>query len=175
MPNPVRPLLWFCTPRARGRHRPMQASPKVYTPKAVRIFCRYPAAAWLLPLDKRELGTALAAMLAACGHVQVPCTPPAVELHLLNDAAIGLANRRCLGCTGPTNVLSFPGGSDSPGSLLFSLDTLRRECLLYGQDPAEHALRLLAHGMAHLCGLDHGEQMDMVSQIFMDAAVQAVA
>ena len=57
---------------------------------------------------------------------------------------------------------------------MFSLDTLRRECLLYGQEPAEHALRLLAHGMAHLCGLDHGEQMDMASQIFMDAAMEAV-
>lgn len=108
-------------------------------------------------------------MLAACDKVQVPCPPPAVELHLLDDASIGVANRRCLGCTGPTNVLSFPGGSDTPGTLLFSLDTLHRECLLYGQEPAEHALRLLAHGMAHLCGLDHSEQMDMVSQFFMDA------
>lgn len=153
----------------------MQLSPSVHPQESVRIFSRYAAAAWLLPLDKRELVAALAAMLAACGEAQVPCPPPAVELHLLDDAAIGVANRRCLGCTGPTNVLSFPGGCDAPGTLLFSLDTLRRECLLYGQEPAEHALRLLAHGMAHLCGLDHGEQMDAVSQIFMDAAIQAVA
>ena len=154
---------------------PMRLSPTVHPLESVRIFSRYAAAAWLLPLDKRELMAALAAMLAACGKVQVPCPPPAVELHLLDDASIGVANRRCLGCTGPTNVLSFPGGCDSPGTLLFSLDTLRRECLLYGQEPAEHALRLLAHGMAHLCGLDHSEQMDMVSQIFMDAAIEAVA
>ena len=153
----------------------MRLRPEVRTPEAVRIFSRYSAAAWLLPLDRRELMAALAAMLAACGEAQVPCVPPAVELHLLDDAAIGVANRRHLGCTGPTNVLSFPGGYDCPGTLLFSLDTLRRECLLYGQEPAEHALRLLAHGMAHLCGLDHGEQMDMVSQIVMDAAIQAVA
>ena len=153
----------------------MQASPPAPSAAAVRIFCRYSAAAWLLPLDRRELAAALAAMLAACGMAPVPCTPPAVELHLVDDAAIGVANRRCLGCTGPTNVLSFPGGCDSPGTLLFSLDTLRRECLLYGQEPAEHALRLLAHGMAHLCGLDHGEQMDTASQIFMDAAIAAVA
>ena len=153
----------------------MQASPEVHAPEAVRIFCRYSAAAWLLPLDRRELYAALAAMLAACSTVQVACAPPAVELHLLDDAAIGIANRRCLGCTGPTNVLSFPGGSDSPGTLLFSLNTLHRECLLYGQEPAEHALRLLAHGMAHLCGLDHGEEMDVLSQIFMDAAVEAIA
>jgi metalloprotein, YbeY/UPF0054 family len=114
-------------------------------------------------------------MLEACGKARVPSTPLAVELHLLNDAAISAANRRCLGCTGPTNVLSFPGGSDAPGSLLFSLDTLRRECLLYGQEPAEHALRLLAHGMAHLCGLDHGEQMDAASAVFMQAAAAALA
>ena len=152
----------------------MHAGEPVNLQARVCIFRRY-AAAWLLPLDKRQLVAALAAMLEACGKARVPSTPLAVELHLLNDAAISAANRRCLGCTGPTNVLSFPGGSDAPGSLLFSLDTLRRECLLYGQEPAEHALRLLAHGMAHLCGLDHGEQMDMVSQIFMDAAIQAVA
>ena len=153
----------------------MQASPLAQSPETVRIFGRYSAVAWLLPLDRRELGAALAAMLAACGTASVPCTPPAVELHLVDDAAIGVANRRCLGCTGPTNVLSFPGGCDSPGTLLFSLDTLHRECLLYGQEPTEHTLRLLAHGMAHLCGLDHGEQMDMASQIFMDAAIEAVA
>jgi probable rRNA maturation factor len=153
----------------------MQLSPPVRSRETVRLFSRYSAAAWLLPLDRRELVTALAAMLAVCEAAQVPCAPPAVELHLVDDAAIGAANRRCLGCTGPTNVLSFPGGCDSPGTLLFSLDTLRRECLLYGQEPAEHALRLLAHGMAHLCGLDHGEEMDAVSQILMDAAIEAVA
>lgn len=153
----------------------MQQSPPVTPQETVRLCSRYSAAAWLLPLDKRELVAALAAMLAVCDEAQVPCAPPAVELQLVDDAAIGAANRRCLGCTGPTNVLSFPGGCDSPGTLLFSLDTLRRECLLYGQEPAEHALRLLAHGMAHLCGLDHGEQMDAVSQIFMDAAIETVA
>ena len=153
----------------------MQASPKAQPPEAIKIFVRYSAAAWLLPLDRRELGAALSAMLAACGKAHVPCTPPAVELHLVDDAAIGVANRRCLGCTGPTNVLSFPGGSDSPGTLLFSLDTLRRECLLYGQEPGEHALRLLAHGMAHLCGLDHSAQMDAVSDYFMVVAAEAVA
>lgn len=141
----------------------------------VRIFCRYAATAWILPLDRRQQRAALEAMLAAADHANVPVVPPAVELHLLDDAAMSAANRRCMGCQGPTNVLSFPGGCDSPGTLLFSLDTLRRECLLYGQEPGEHALRLLAHGMAHLCGLDHGEQMDAVSGYFMEAAAEAVA
>ncbi len=140
----------------------------------VRIFCRYPATAWVLPLDRRQLRAALAAMLAAAEQAHVPVAPPAVELHLVDDAAMSVANRRCMDCQGPTNVLSFPGGCDSPGTLLFSLDTLRRECLLYGQEPGEHALRLLAHGMAHLCGLDHSAQMDAVSDYFMIVAAEAV-
>ena len=142
---------------------------------AVRIFYRYAAAAWILPLDRRQQRAALAAMLAAAEQANVPVVPPAVELHLVDDAAMSAANRRCMGCQGPTNVLSFPGGCDSPGTLLFSLDTLRRECLLYGQEPGEHALRLLAHGMAHLCGLDHSAQMDAVSDYFMVVAAEAVA
>lgn len=66
-------------------------------------------------------------------------------------------NLRYMGCHGPTNVLSFPideqiaGPEDEDvpvqlGSLVFSVDTLHRETLLYGQDPEEHCLRLLATG-----------------------------
>ena len=68
----------------------------------------------------------------------------------------------------------LPGGEDLPGILLLSLDTLARECLLYGQEPAEHALRLLAHGMGHLAGLDHGPAMDRVCAACFDAARQAL-
>ena len=57
-----------------------------------------------------------------------------------------------------------------PGTLLFSVDTLYRECLLYGQPPQEHAIRLLAHGMGHLMGLDHGPAMDAVCALMEEAA-----
>lgn len=123
--------------------------------------------------------TALEAMLeispdAAPHAVEEVQVPAEVELFLLDDAAIADANARYLGCTGPTNILSFPGGADAPGVLLLSLDTLRRECLLYGQDPAEHAVRLLAHGMGHLCGLDHGPDMDALCERCMDAGCVAL-
>lgn len=97
----------------------------------------------------------------------------AVDLYLLSDGAIARANARHLGCAGPTNVLSFPGADGMAGSLLLSLDTLDRECLLYGQEPREHLLRLLAHGMGHLAGLDHGPEMDALSAA-CEAAAQAV-
>ena len=137
---------------------------------------------------------ALRAMLAvsvAPGQAQ---SPDCVELYLLDDASVAKANAAHLGCMGPTNILSFPGGggflgtpnvsgapgapnvpgppdvSGPPGALLLSLDTLQRECLLYGQDPAEHLVRLLAHGMGHLRGLDHGPVMDALCERHMEAA-----
>lgn len=134
-------------------------------PSAVRIMGRCAFS----PLDRREWRAALGAMLAAARAC--PCAePPQVVLYLLNDARMARANARHMGCPGPTNILSFPGGTDSPGELLLSLDTLRRECLLYGQDGRRHAVRLLAHGMGHLCGLDHGPEMEALSDIFMRAA-----
>ena len=98
-----------------------------------------------------------------------------VELHLLTDAAMAEANALHMACPGPTNVLSFPGGSGMAGTLLLSLDTLERECLFYGQDPREHLLRLLAHGIGHLAGLDHGPGMDALCAALMEAAEAASA
>ena len=62
-----------------------------------RIFCRYAATAWILPLDRRQLRAALSAMLAAAEQANVPVAPPAVELHLVDDAAMSAANWRCMG------------------------------------------------------------------------------
>lgn len=57
------------------------------------------------------------------------------------------------------------------GELVLSVDTLKRESLLYWQDESEHLLWLLAHGLGHLggCeqlgrgGLDHGTEHDKLS------------
>lgn len=83
-----------------------------------------------------------------------------LEIHILRDGAMAREHTRSTGCLGPTNVLSFPGHDRMPGILLLSVDTLYRECLLYGQSPVEHIVRLLAHGIAHTLGLDHSPRMD---------------
>lgn len=134
----------------------------------VTVFSRHGGMGWGCPLDRRKVRHALEAMcvaVAAAGR-QVA----AVDLYLLDDAGMAVANARHLGCRGPTNVLSFPGTAGMAGTLLLSLDTLGRECLLYGQDPREHLLRLLAHGMGHLAGLDHGPEMDALCAACRDAA-----
>lgn len=100
---------------------------------------------------------------------------PGVELVLMRDGEIAALNAAHLGCTGPTNILSFPDSAHDGhlGSLALSVDTLRRECRLYGQNPADYARRLLAHGLAHLCGHDHGPRMDAVCAGLEDAAAKA--
>ena len=142
--------------------------------RQVRILPHYGAHAWLLPLNRRELALALRIMLRALAAAESGA-PDSVELHLVDDAAVSAANRRFRPLHKFTNVLSFPGGEDLPGILLLSLDTLMRECLLYGQEPAGHALRLLAHGMGHLAGLDHGPAMDRACAACFDAARRACA
>lgn len=83
-----------------------------------------------------------------------------VLLIVAGDGDIADVNLRNLGCTGPTNILSFPGEEGEIGTLFLSSDTLERESVLYGQDVAVHARRLLAHGMGHILGFDHGPEMD---------------
>ena len=137
-------------------------------PVRARLFISCVAVAWL-PLDRRQIRAALEEMAAALAWADWPLPGP-VEAHLVDDASISAANWRHLGCMGPTNVLSFPQQGGLPGELLLSLDTWRRECLLYGQNLTEHLLRLLAHGMAHLAGLDHGPEMDRVCALCQEAA-----
>jgi len=140
------------------------------------------------PLSRSELGELAAILLDALG-----LTGRTFELKLVDDREIARLNSEFLGCTGPTNVLSFPahdareagvaetaegaggevgdpGDHGFLGELALSVDALARETDLYGQVPLEHLARLLAHGLLHLAGFDHGEVMfDMT-----DAAVDQV-
>lgn len=124
---------------------------------------------WAIPFDRRSLCRALRVMLSAAEEKGVS-VPECVEVRLVDDKAMRAANSRFTSCPGPTNVLSFPGGSDMPGLILISSGAVLRECLLYGQRPAEYALLLLAHGLAHLAGLEHGVDMDGVCGACVAAA-----
>jgi probable rRNA maturation factor len=52
--------------------------------------------------------------------------------------------------------------------LALSVDAVRREAWLYGRDPAEYCRRLLAHGLAHVLGYDHGPAMDALAARMLD-------
>lgn len=121
---------------------------------------------WKLPFSRDELEELLAAMLAAAGQPEM-----SAELVVLADADMERLHAESLGRRGPTNILSFPfarGGF--AGSLALSADTLARECFLYGQAPEAHCIRLLAHGLAHLLGYEHGSAMDELCARMEEAA-----
>lgn len=128
--------------------------------------------AWRLPLDVQALRQVLAAMLGAAQRHSASA-PASVELLLVRDGEMATYNKDAMNCVGPTNILSFPPGDaepgdlepgeslpQMPGSLILSVDAVCREAFLFRQPPQDHLLRLLAHGMGHLCGLDHGPEMD---------------
>lgn len=128
------------------------------------------------PLSRRELGEIGASILDA-----LDLTGHSVTLKLVDDAEIARLNKSFLGCTGPTNILSFPAddAAEAPehgsgdaylGELALSVDALSREAALYGQSPLGHMARLIAHGALHLAGYDHGDEMYDLT----DAAVDRV-
>ena len=105
------------------------------------------------------------------------CSPEALDVLLVvaGDAAVAALNAERLGCTGPTNILSFPGSPGELGELFLSAETLERECVLYGQEPRRHAVRLLAHGMGHIMGFDHGADMYAFCEELEESCFPALA
>lgn len=95
------------------------------------------------------------------------------ELRLVDDNEMAGLNASFLGLVGPTNVLAFPASDpERPaylGQIALSVDTLSRESLLYGQDPGRHLTRLLAHGLLHLAGFEHGPAMEAMTEQAVEA------
>lgn len=120
------------------------------------------------PLTRRELAGVVETLLDALG-----LSGAELSLTLLDDPGIALLNAKYLGCQGPTNILSFPEADParrkSLGALFLSAETLVREAFLYGQDPHRHLARLLAHGILHLAGFEHGPEMDALTDLAVDA------
>ncbi len=124
---------------------------------SIRTPCRFCRKEWLAALARMRRA-AFEGKLSFGGDKGVL---PTVELVVATDGEISFINAMRMGCTGPTNILSFPEEGTSLGTLMLSAPTMERESVLYGQNVAEYARRLLAHGMGHLCGMDHGPGMDV--------------
>ncbi len=128
---------------------------------------------WLMPLGRRALERRLEAMLATAFSGEVE-----LDLLLVRDGEMAAYNQTYMGCHGPTNILSFPleeQPCDSAevtnlGSLVLSVDMLHREARLYGQNLETHCLRLIAHGLGHLAGFDHGPEMDAFCMAMEESA-----
>lgn len=118
-----------------------------------------------LPLSAPELGDIFDGLAEVFG-----LSDWEVDLRIVDDREIADLNERFMSCLGPTNILSFPSGEESwLGDLVLSAETLGREAFLYNQDLFAYTVRLLAHGLLHLMGHDHGPEMDGLTELAVTA------
>lgn len=117
-------------------------------------------------LSKRELKHIVKSIFSELGN-----NDSDIDILITDDASMRDYNKRFLSMEGPTNVLSFPENNpDMPqclGQLIVNADAVRRESVLYGQDPVSYMVRLMVHGILHLAGYDHGPAMDELSDKIM--------
>ena len=119
--------------------------------------------AWTTALPEVERITLAAARQALAGVEDAQRME--VSVVLTNDAEIRDLNRTWRDQDKPTNVLSFPGETDtnSPdapillGDVVVAFETTRREVDddRAAANLADHLTHLIVHGVLHLLGYDH--------------------
>ena len=127
--------------------------------KALEIDIKIEADAWvdvlpqLVDLVDLSAATAVAACDFECGNSEL-------SFLITNDAEMAELNWEWRGAQGATNVLSFPGDLDGPGSFLLgdvvlALETIVTEATEADIPVADHLTHLVVHGVLHLLGYDH--------------------
>lgn len=91
-----------------------------------------------------------------------------LTVRICDDAEIADLHQRHMGLSGPTDVLSFPGGDTIPGQdlpavgdIVLSWDAVIRQSTRpdFGAH-LEEASQLVIHGLAHLLGHDHATRAE---------------
>ena len=98
------------------------------------------------------------AAVAALGTVEGD-----VVVLLTDDAAVHDLNRRFRDRDQPTNVLSFPAAESAAphlGDLVLAHGVCAAEAAAQGKSLADHVTHLTVHGVLHLLGRDHVEEVE---------------
>jgi len=78
-----------------------------------------------------------------------------------------MLNRKHLGHTGPTDVITFALGADPSGAVIGDIyicpDVARAQALTHGVGVREEIARLVVHGTLHACGWEHPEDETRMS------------
>jgi len=87
------------------------------------------------------------------------CPGASFAVRLDTDRAVAIANEHWRGISGPTDVLSFPGGETEDGNhlgdVLIAVPTARRQAAIAGHTLERELKILLLHGALHCLGYDH--------------------
>ena len=109
-------------------------------------------------LSRRRLARDARRLLVALGEAEAE-----LSLALVDDATGAALNRRFLGRTGATDVLSFAlregayasHGGTLLGDVVIAVGVARRQAAARGHSLEAECRRLLIHGVLHLLGYDH--------------------
>lgn len=132
---------------------------------------------------------ACAAALAETPHAGLDRAGYAVEVavRLTDDAEVHGLNRQYRGKDAATNVLSFPmvqpdllealsAGDDGEtllGDIVLAWETVAAEAQAKALSPETHAAHLIVHGMLHLLGYDHGDDVQGTHMEALETAALA--
>lgn len=123
-------------------------------------------ALWRERLDPEAIAIAAADKII---EIVKPRLHPAAEISVTfsNDERVRKLNAEWRGKNAPTNVLSFPAASgakfeSSPllGDVVLAYETVDREARVEGKQFADHTAHLVIHGLLHLIGYDHENEID---------------
>ncbi len=118
-----------------------------------------------LPLVRRWLAAVARSLGYECG---------ALVYRFCSDEEILDSNRQFLGHDYYTDIITFDysSGHRVSGDMLISLDTVRSNASMEGESYERELLRVIVHGLLHLCGInDKGPGEREIMERHEDAAL----
>jgi probable rRNA maturation factor len=111
-----------------------------------------------------------------------------IGIRLTDDGELRDLNRRYRSIDAPTNVLSFPMFECTPGAdlaappdgpplalgdVVLAFETVRGEAASQGKTLADHLGHLVVHGVLHLLGYDHLDDIQAAAMEHLEAVILA--
>ncbi len=140
------------TPARSTRARPARVTPPRPEPRAVSV----DADNVRVPVAKAALAELSRRVLQAC-----KVSRAMLSITFVAPRAMATLNKKHLGHTGPTDVITFALGQDPGGVVIGDIyicpDVARRQAREHGVGVREEIARLVVHGTLHACGFEHPE------------------
>lgn len=134
-------------------------------------------ALWLERLDPEAVAMAAAEKMIEVVKPKIHAQAE-ISVTFTNDDRVTQLNTEWRGKNSSTNVLSFPGISgprfdSSPllGDVVLAYETIDCEARTEGKLFSDHAAHLVVHGLLHLVGYDHENEIDAEEMESMESQI----
>ncbi len=87
-----------------------------------------------------------------------------LNIYFVGEKKIRIINKKYRNKDYITDILSFPFINDNFGEIYICLSKVKSKSKKFNTNPENYLNYLFVHGMIHLTGLDHGEEMDKLEK-----------